>query len=711
MRVMNKLVLGAIMLVGACAEVDEADDVGLDETAQEAITPCTISITGPASTTLGQDLNFTATASCPVGTPAIRWFQKINNQFQLVGPESTSTTFTFNTSTSPVGPNVFKADVKQQGTTQTQLSSNLLTVQINDNVPSCTNIVLLAPTNNAQATVGQAVTLRASANCGAGTPEFQFWVKKPNVANWTFLPGPYVANGANGSFIPGVGDIGSLNVKAAARSVGAHVQYSGLSNSVTINVQGAPNQPPTATNDTISTTVGVAGSTNLADNISDFENDPLTLSIDTQGANGTASLSGTTVTYTPNPGFAGTDSFIYKVTDTSNGSATATVNVTVANTDPTATNASITTSSNATGSVDVASNIADADSDPLTVSVSAQPTFGSASVTGTVVSYTPNANFVGSDSFTYQVADTHGGTATATVSVTVTNQGPTANPDSITTSQGQVGSVDVATNDSEPEVQALTIASFTQGVNGSVSFSGTTASYTPNVGFTGTDSFNYTIQDSFGAQSSSVVNVTVNSGTPGCTVSLSAPATGVFGTPLTLTATASCNTGAAEVQFLHKINNGFEIVRGFGTTATASYTPNSVGQNFFKVQVRTQGTTSVQAESAPLTLVNVADNNTSFCSNARVTVPTANSTLSIGVPATLSATASCTNGGSPEFQFWVKPTTTANWTILPGFTIGSSTFTPVPPAGTWNIKVVVRSANDSHAAYQSQSPAIVVNVQ
>lgn len=710
MKVMNKFVLGAMVLAG-CAEVDDADDVGLDETTQEAITPCTISITGPASTTLGQDLNFTATASCPVGTPAIRWFQKINNQFQLVGAESTSTTFTFNTSTSPVGANVFKADVKQQGTTQAQLSSNLLTVQIADNVPSCTNVVLLAPLNNAQATVGQPVTLRASANCGAGTPEFQFWVKKTTVSNWTFLPGPYVANGASGSFIPGVGDLGSLNVKAAARSVGAHVQYSGLSNSVTINVQSAPNQPPVATNDAISTVVGVAGSTSLADNISDFENDPLTLSIDTQGANGTASLSGTTVTYTPNPGFAGLDSFTYKVTDTSNGSATATVNVTVANTDPTATDASITTNSNTDGSVNVASNIGDADNDPLTVSIFAQPTFGSASVTGTLVTYTPNANFVGSDSFTYQVADTHGGVATATISVTVNNRAPTANPDSITTSQGQVGSVDVATNDSEPEQQSLSIASFTQGANGSVSFSGTVASYTPNGGFTGNDSFSYTVEDTFGAPSTAVVSVTVNPSTPGCTVSLSAPATGVFGTPLTLTATASCNTGAAEVQFLHKINNGFEVVRGFDTIATASYTPNSVGQNFFKVQVRTQGTTTIQAESAPLTVVNVSDNNTSFCSSARVTAPSANSTLSIGVPATLTATATCTNGGTPEFQFWVKPTTTTNWTILPGFTVGSSSFTPVPPAGTWNIKVVVRSFNDSHATYQSQSPAIVVNVQ
>jgi hypothetical protein len=700
-----------VAVLGGCFD-GESEDLEIDETAQEVVSPCTISLVSQQATvTLGQDVNFTATAACPGGaTPVIRWHQKINNQFQIVGPESTSSTFTFSTTGSAVGPNVFKADVKEQGSVDSQRASNNVTVQINDNVPTCTNVKLTAPANGATATVGQGTQLTATANCGASAAEFQFWVKKPNVSNWTFLPGPYVAAGQSGLWVPVAGDVGSMNVRAAARSVGAHVQYSGLSGSVTVTVNpAAVNQPPTASNDSISTGVNVAGSTSLADNVSDPESNPLTITVEAQGASGTAAIVGTTATYTPNADFVGNDSFSYRVTDSFGGFAIATVSVAVINTAPTASDTAISTNSNTDGTVDVASLIADADTDPLTVSIASQPSSGSASATGTVLTYTPNLNFTGSDSFTYQLADNHGGSIAATVTVTVANQGPSAANDSISTTQNVSGTVDVITNDSDPEQGVLTVVSTTQGTSGAVSFNGTIATYTPNPFFTGSDSFTYTIEDAFGLQASATVNVTVSNGVSGCTASLSAPATSVFGAPLTLTATAACNTGAAEIQFLHKVNNAFQVIQPFGASLTAQFTPLSVGPHLFKVQVRTQGTLTSQAEQTAT--VTVTDNNTSFCSNPKVTSPVTGDVLTIGAPVTLTATASCTNGGTPEFQFWFKPAAQSNWTILPGFTTGSSQFTPAGPPGLYNIVVVTRSANDSHAPYQTKSQSITVTQQ
>ena len=89
--------------------------------------------------------------------------------------------------------------------------------------------------------------------------------------------------------------------------------------------------PPTANDDATSATSGVATEIAvLANDNPGFGPDPLAILSITQPMNGTVTLTGgtTTVTYTSNPGFAGTDTFTYTV---SNGegtdSATVTVNV------------------------------------------------------------------------------------------------------------------------------------------------------------------------------------------------------------------------------------------------------------------------------------------------------------------------------------------------------------------------------------------------
>ena len=92
------------------------------------------------------------------------------------------------------------------------------------------------------------------------------------------------------------------------------------------------------------------------------------------------------------------------------------------------------------------------------------------------------------------------------------NQPPDAVDDAATTFSGTPVAVSVLANDTDPDVPADTIVvtETTQGANGSVTTNGTTATYTPNLGFFGTDSFTYTIGDGKGGTDTATVTIAVN---------------------------------------------------------------------------------------------------------------------------------------------------------------------------------------------------------
>ena len=182
-------------------------------------------------------------------------------------------------------------------------------------------------------------------------------------------------------------------------------------------------------------------------NDSDGNNDPLTITaVSTAGANGTAVINnnGTPgnpaddkIVYTPNAGFAGTDSFTYTIADGQGGTDTATVTVNVTGTvaehpagrrrrqrhdwhrhrgrhrragerqrPRTATPLAITA-------------LLDPGARHRAINNNGTPT----NTADDKIVYTPNAGFTGADAFTYTISDGKGGTDTATVNVTVT--GPT----------------------------------------------------------------------------------------------------------------------------------------------------------------------------------------------------------------------------------------------------------------------------------------------
>ena len=90
------------------------------------------------------------------------------------------------------------------------------------------------------------------------------------------------------------------------------------------------------------------------------------------------------------------------------------------------------------------------------------------------------------------------------------NADPVAVDDTATTDEDQATFVDVLANDSDPDEDPLTIADVTQGANGSVVIDDGGVIYTPNAGFTGSDTFTYAIDDGNGGTDTATVNVTVN---------------------------------------------------------------------------------------------------------------------------------------------------------------------------------------------------------
>lgn len=194
---------------------------------------------------------------------------------------------------------------------------------------------------------------------------------------------------------------------------------------------------------------------------------------------------------------------------------------------PLANNDSSTTAFETAVTVDIVANDTDSDGtiDGTTVSIVTDVTNGGTSVNATtgVVIYTPNAGFSGMDTFTYTVNDNEGATSnTATVSITVDapppNQVPVANNDGVTTNFDTAITVSVLTNDTDADgtldVATVTIGTDVQNGTTTVAANGQ-VTYTATTGFSGTDSFTYTVMDDDGATSNSAtVSITVNAAPP-----------------------------------------------------------------------------------------------------------------------------------------------------------------------------------------------------
>ncbi|MEM1096402.1 MAG: Ig-like domain-containing protein, partial [Bacteroidota bacterium] len=294
-----------------------------------------------------------------------------------------------------------------------------------------------------------------------------------------------------------------------------------------------------------------------------------------------------TVTYTPNPGFSGTDTFQYTVQDddgaTSN-TATATITVTAANVLPVANDDSATTSEDTAVTIAVLDNDTDSDGtlDASTVAIATAPSNGSAiaNADGTIA-YTPNANVNGTDTFTYTVADNVGGvsnTATVTVTITAVNDAPVALADLSSTTLDTPVTINVLANDTDVDgtldVATVSVVSAPSSGAAIVNADGT-IQYAPTQGFLGTDTFQYTVNDDSGATSNSAtVTVTVNpdNATP---IAIDDAATTDEDTAIAITVLANdTDDGPLDVSSVQIVQDPTAGTATVGTDGVVTYTPN-----------------------------------------------------------------------------------------------------------------------------------------
>lgn len=119
-----------------------------------------------------------------------------------------------------------------------------------------------------------------------------------------------------------------INVYASADSTYAYLGVMEIETDA-----GVPNVAPVASNDVASVDEGLSVDIAVLGNDTDPDSAPFALAIDSVGAasNGSTVINGSDITYTPNAGFYGVDSFSYTITDGADTDS-ATVQVTVNNT-------------------------------------------------------------------------------------------------------------------------------------------------------------------------------------------------------------------------------------------------------------------------------------------------------------------------------------------------------------------------------------------
>lgn len=309
-------------------------------------------------------------------------------------------------------------------------------------------------------------------------------------------------------------------------------------------VGGREGLPPEAKDDLAATQPNVAVLIFVLSNDTDPDGDPLFISDVTKPMHGTAVIADNGIVYTPKQGFSGLDAFIYTVTDNKDGSdqGIVTVQVGAGNSSPVATNDFASTTAGKPVQIAVLANDSDPDGDNLILSEVASSVGGLAqpSFQTGIVTFTPAPGFTGLGGFQYTVTDGKGGFASASVEVEVLpaqNQPPVAVDDVASVSAGKSVNIFVLDNDTDPDNDPLQVVEVAESPNATITIDPIDqqfVTYTPKPGFTGTDTFDYTVTDGQYFDSGKVT-VTVQPQQQGADAKFGAPsAFGTGATPLDL---------------------------------------------------------------------------------------------------------------------------------------------------------------------------------
>jgi len=299
---------------------------------------------------------------------------------------------------------------------------------------------------------------------------------------------------------------------------------------ITVNEVVPANNPPVAVDDSymgMQDTPLVISTPGVLGNDTDGDSDPLTAKIATGPSAGSVTLNANgSFTYTPGAGTSGTDSFTYVANDGTDNSNAAIVTITVkpappVNKPPTASDDAYTVGANQLLDVagpGVLANDSDLNGDNLSAVLVSDVAKGDLVLNPDgSLSYMPALDFSGTDSFRYKANDGSLDSNVATVIITVTpapvNQAPFATNDAYSTEANvalNVAAPGVLGNDGDPEGDPLTAILKSDVTNGTLVLNADgSLTYTPNLDYTGVDTFTYVANDGQLDSSIATVSITV----------------------------------------------------------------------------------------------------------------------------------------------------------------------------------------------------------
>ncbi|MBW8445216.1 MAG: putative Ig domain-containing protein, partial [Arenimonas sp.] len=215
---------------------------------------------------------------------------------------------------------------------------------------------------------------------------------------------------------------------------------------------------------------------------------------------------------------------------------------------------------------------------PDSVAVASAPSHGTAVASGNSITYTPAADYSGPDSFTYTATNITGTSAPATISITVNPAAPIANPVTASVPYNSSGTPIVLMLSGGA---ATSVAIASAPTHGTAVASGTSITYTPASGYSGSDSFTYTATNVTGTSAAAVVSVTVTAPVLDLTPASGPLVAGRVGNAYNLTIGATSGTGP----YSYGVTSG-RLPAGLGldsATGVLSGTPGSSGSFTFTI--------------------------------------------------------------------------------------------------------------------------------
>jgi hypothetical protein len=323
----------------------------------------------------------------------------------------------------------------------------------------------------------------------------------------------------------------------------------------------APPPPPTAANYDVTTPYATALTVAAPGLLANDTGTSISVTAVTQPSHGTVTFTANgSYTYAPATGTTGTDSFTYTVTDAASQTATGTVNITVGLQAATAANFTETTPYETALSVP-APGLLSGNPEGATITSFTDPSAGTVSLSQTgelytgAFTYTPAEGFWGTDSFTYTLAEGDQ-SATGTVTITVGNPPPAADYRESTPYQTTlaIAAPGLYLDNTSPGVRILDNSDPSHGTV-TVNYETGAYTYIPASGFSGPDSFTYTISYQRPVEAMAVrrdgprlvadAAVDPNTSIGTVTITVGAPASTSGGTSPTTASTTTTSTSAS----------------------------------------------------------------------------------------------------------------------------------------------------------------------